>query len=154
MARGNGIITNKCWVSDKCWIFCRSIYLRGTSKPFPFLLLCLNKMTDDRALRVIKHHMICEWFLQQNAAHYLRILYYYHWKFMMWIYRLAPSQDELFSHYWWPYRFITWWLWTTLSILWWTVSSGSATWASPATIRIHLPKNFDSEFQIINASLI
>ena len=41
-----------------------------------------------------------------------------------------------------------------LAISWCTVSTRFATWVSPASIRIHYLKNFDSELVLINAGLI
>ena len=62
-------------------------------------------------------------------------------------------QDELFTYY-----------WQTTQIYMVTANhavhfmvhsiSGSVTWALSAAIRIHHPKNFDSELQIINDGLV
>ena len=41
-----------------------------------------------------------------------------------------------------------------LAISWCTISPRFATWVLPASIRIHYLKNFDSELQLINASLV
>ena len=82
-------------------------------------------------------------------AHYLRILYHWHCKFIVWICRLL-LQDELPSD--WLINMVI----TNLAVYFrCTVSSGSATQISSVAIRIHqTTKSFDSELQIISTDLI
>ena len=93
----------------------------------------------------------------QSAANYLRILYHCHVLQILRMDWLTGSFSRMSCY---PILTTTQiykhgdYIWTVLSISWCTVSTMCATIVLPAAIRIHHLKIFDSELQLINASLV